>query len=304
MCTRCPRADEEHLGVRSVGCRLRLKICAISCRAEPPKCSGSNPRGRADIQRRHGLSRARAVLFCKAALCARIEPMAISERKLLQRELARHLKEQDRAKLAELRARIHSARVNRRAAVTAARSLCRSARVDLRDRQRLERERLRDEQRSARASGRSVCETNKSTARVRGLEHEAAVRGELREERSLQRDVRHAEGRLKIRRSSARERAQESDDAVRHNLPAELVPVFDAVKSRIKPGPRRSRTEAFLEWAEENPDEIVSIQQVQADQDLATLLEQEKTHYREMRKTKRYRQEAAELRKALAGVPF
>ena len=37
------------------------------------------------------------------------------------------------------------------------------------------------------------------------------------------------------------------------------------MKKKIKGGPRRSRTEAFLEWAEENPGEIVAIQQAGAE---------------------------------------
>jgi hypothetical protein len=50
-------------------------------------------------------------------------------------------------------------------------------------------------------------------------------------------------------------RRSESDDEVRANLPADLVPLLERVKRSIKAGPRQSRTEAFLEYAEEHPGE-------------------------------------------------
>ncbi len=234
--------------------------------------------------------------------------MARGERRYLQRELARHLKEQDRAKLAELRARIATAKVNKRAALTAARQQCRSARLDLRDRLKLEREELRDQHRARRSQGRTACETGKQSARELGRLEQAAAQQTLREERRLQRDVAAADSRGRRVRSTARERRQEDDDAVRANLPPDLVPVFELVKKKIKAGPRRSRTEAFLEWAEENPGEIVAVQQAQAEADLAKLLADESRHNKAMRKAGRYRRDADVLRRALAGgddeVPF
>ena len=234
---------------------------------------------------------------------------ARGERRYLQRELARHLKDQDRARLIELRAKIATAKVNKRAALTAARQQCRSARLDLRERLKLERETLRDDHRSRRVEERTACAVGKETARELGRLEQAGAQRTLREERKLQREVAAADARGRRVRSTARERREESDDAVRANLPADLVPVFDLVRKKIKAGPRRSRTEAFLEWAEENPGEIVAVQQAQADKDLAKLLEDEKRHYKAMRKAGRYRRDADVLRRALAGgddegVPF
>lgn len=235
--------------------------------------------------------------------------MARGERKYLQRELARHLKEQDRARLAELRARIATAKVSKRAALTAARQQCRSARLDLRDRLKLEREELRDQHRARRGAGRRACETGKEEARELGRLEQSSAQARLREERRTQRDVATADARGRRVRSTGRERTQEDDDAVRRNLPAELVPVFELVKKKIKAGPRRSRTEAFLEWAEEHPGEIVAVQQQQAERDLAKLLATEAQHYKAMRKTGRYQRDADTLRRALASggadeVPF
>jgi hypothetical protein len=40
----------------------------------------------------------------------------------------------------------------------------------------------------------------------------------------------------------------------------------------VKGSPRRTRTEAFLEWVEENPGEVYAMQSEQADRDLARLV--------------------------------
>jgi hypothetical protein len=67
----------------------------------------------------------------------------------------------------------------------------------------------------------------------------------------------------RVQRSTVRERKQEDDDSVRNNLPRELIPVFDKHRRSIKGSTRRSRTEEFLQWAEENPDEVIAIQQAE-----------------------------------------
>ena len=227
-----------------------------------------------------------------------------SERRKLQKELAQHLRDKDRATLRELRACINTARVTRRHMLTDAREQCRSARLSLRDQQKQEREWFRDEQRGARAKGKTVCELGKENARKAGTELEHKTKAELRAERTLQRQVRAADQRGVKQRSTKRERSQEDDDAVTRNLPGELVPVFLAVKKKIKAGPRRSRTEAFLEWAEENPGEILALQEADAEQHLRDLLKAQKEHGVSMRKAGRYKGSPEELRELLAGVPF
>lgn len=227
-----------------------------------------------------------------------------NERKKLQRELVVHLREKDKATLRELRARIHSARVKRRHLLTDAREQCQLARVNLRERQALERVAFRDRQKEARAQGRTVCDAGKVSALRRGRKLEQQAATELHDARTLQRQVRDADRRGVKVRSTARERAHEDDDAVRRNLPAELVPVFDAVAKRIKGSPKKSRTESFLQWAEENPDEIVVLQQGEADQYLRDLLKAQREETRTVRKAGRYRMDPDQLRAELARVPF
>ena len=225
------------------------------------------------------------------------------ERKQLQRELAEHLREKDRAKLGLLRAQIRSARVDRRGLLTRARTSCKTAREALQARQALERAELVDSHRSERVAGKTACETGKATAKREGLELEHGAKRTLKEERIYQRRIREA-GRAPKVRATARERSEEDDDAVRSNLPAELVPVFEVVKKKIKGSARRSRTEAFLEWAEENPEEILAVQEVAAEKYLRGLMKEQREHGRTMRKAGRYSQSAEELAELLAAVPF
>ena len=229
---------------------------------------------------------------------------ASGERRRLQAELAGYLREQDKAQLRLLRARIHAARVERRHMVHGARQQCREARLALRDQQQREREELTLRQRGQRVEERAACASGRASARSRGLEREALAAGEFKEARTLQRQVRNADRRNVVERSTKRERSQEDDDRVRSNLPAELVPVFNRVAKRIKGSAKRSRTEAFLEWAEENPDEIIAVQQAEADAALRAMLKEQRERGRVMRKAGRYKQSPEELRELLAAVPF
>ncbi len=226
-----------------------------------------------------------------------------ADRKKLQREMADHLREKDRAALGLLRAQIKSARVERRHLVHGARQSCRSARLALQERQAEERKQLTLEHQAERVIGRTACATGKQTARAKGDELEANAKRTVKEEALFQRRIRNA-GKTPAARATARERREEDDDAVRANLPSELVPVFDKVSRRIKGGPRRTRTEAFLEWAEENPDEIIGVQQEQADKDLRLLLRQQRELGRSVRSARRYKATPEELAELLAGVPF
>lgn len=226
------------------------------------------------------------------------------ERKRLQQELAGYLREKDAAQLRLLRARINAARVERRTMVHGARMQCREARAALRDRQKLERAAVTQRHQLERVEERTACATGRSRARARGLEREALAAHEYRDARVLVRQVKNADRRNVHQRSTKRERSQEDDDRVRSNLPAELVPVFDRVSKRIRGSAKRSRTEAFLEWAEENPDEILAVQQAKADAELRALLKEQREHGRAMRKAGRYKQSPEELRELLAAVPF
>ena len=230
-------------------------------------------------------------------------PAASENRKRLQRELAEHLRDKDRAALGLLRAKITAARVERRHRLSAARQACRGALIALRERQREERHELTLTHRAQREQGRATCNSGKQQARDEGLALEQQAASEYRDERIFQQQMRRAT-KPRVQRSTVRERKQEDDDAVRNNLPAELVPVFDKHRRSIKGSARRSRTEAFLEWAAENPDEVLLVQQAEADKALHELLKQERDIGRSMRNARRYQQSPEELSRLLADVPF
>lgn len=124
------------------------------------------------------------------------------------------------------------------------------------------REKLHDavaKTRRARASAKTKCDAARSkcdAARAVYLgsrKDRDALRTLVREYRLIRRaELARARG----ARSSASERRAESDDAVRANLPPELHPTFERVKQTIKPAPRMSRTETFLQWVHEHPAEV------------------------------------------------
>lgn len=169
------------------------------------------------------------------------------------RRMAREVRELQtkllRERLAELRQLITVAREAKRAALKAVQTDCAARRLALREQ----------------------CQARAIDAKQKGSSDVAAKRGVLKEERELHRRVERASGPARAR-SSARERRQESDDAVRSNIAPEMVPVFNAVRKHIKGGPRKTRTEHFLEWAHENPDEVWPILNHQTERDLAHLI--------------------------------
>jgi mRNA-degrading endonuclease toxin of MazEF toxin-antitoxin module len=229
-----------------------------------------------------------------------------NDRKKLQRELAEHLREKDRAALGLLRAQIKHARVERKSMLRVARQSCHTARAELKARQAVQRSEFVQAQRFERVLERTTCATGKENAKAKGLELELGAKRTLKDEAALQRQVRRAGKAAPAARirTTARERSQEDDDAVRSNLPPELVPVFDKVSRKIKGSPKRTRTEAFLDWAEENPDEIIAVQQSVADKALREMLKQQRELGRTVRSTTRYKQTPEELAELLASVPF
>jgi hypothetical protein len=173
------------------------------------------------------------------------------DKKRLMREIELDRRGNVARKLKELSALLKAARTERRESVDRVRKQCRTARAKL----------------------RTMCGVRKDRAREAGDKAVGARRRELHEERHLEKlqraaDRRHQRG----VRSVHRERAAESDDEVRGNIPRGLVKVFDKVRRQIKGSDRKSRTEAFLEWVEENPGEVYAIQEREADRELRRMI--------------------------------
>jgi hypothetical protein len=194
--------------------------------------------------------------------------VALDKRKL-RREIERARRVKFKARLVELRELIKAARESREAAITNVRTDCAQKRIDL----------------------RQSCQSRATLAKVTGAAEVARRKSTLLEEKGFEQQIRNADRPRKLRTTSI-ERRQESDDEVRSSLDPEMVGVFDAVKKHIKGSPRKSRTEAFLQWSEENPGEVYDLLQHDADRYLAQLLAEQERTQRELR------------RSSVAGVPF
>ncbi len=187
----------------------------------------------------------------------------------LRREIERERKRQVRERLASLRDQIRQARINRKQALEVIRDQCRAERKAVSIRCDVRRAEAREETRKA-------------------VEERRREIGGVHSEEKIYREADARQRKASVR-STARERRQEDDDAVRNNLPVDLVPVFNSVRRAIKGGPRKSRTEAFLQWAEENPGEVMSVQSMAADRDVERLVAEYEQLQREERRRSRRR---------------
>lgn len=185
----------------------------------------------------------------------------------LDRSAQRDYRERLRSRIGELRAKVREVRRDEKLALVQVRALCRRSRTRATDRTKVRRAEvlalLRDETSKLMAEARRACQARTGKVLRRGskarseLEKQAQALARELAAHKLYREFRTGKpGRSKVSRT---ERRQESDDEVRGNLDPELVPVFESVKRSIHATPKLSRTEAFLHWAEENPDDVLTI---------------------------------------------
>lgn len=135
---------------------------------------------------------------------------------------------------------------------------------------RTAKQRAKDEARELRERRRVLVEACR-VASAEGREAVRKARAALDAFRAEQRERIAASRRPKLRRTAAEAR-EESDSEVRANLPAELHAVWRAVKGAIRGSARRSRTEAFCEWVEANPEEVLALQYGEAEHDVARMV--------------------------------
>lgn len=215
-----------------------------------------------------------------------------------ERAARQAIRARERAELVRLRMLLRGAKEARGRLLREARAMCRKARLSLRDKLRAEREALRAKARAARQAERQTCSARKAAAKRSGARGVDSAKSELTEAARAQKLQRRQAGQ-KIRRTSA-ESISESDDAVLRDIPEELHAVWEKHKRRIKGSAKKSRAEAFVQWAEENPDEVIALQQAQADREVARLV----SEFSAMRKKSRLRKTKQEIAAELAAVPF
>lgn len=207
------------------------------------------------------------------------------------RQIARDQRKKQREHLVDLRAQVRQARAERKAAVEQAKARCKAERLAVRQRVQELRERVLQELRQAvageRASARETCSVRLNEAR--GISDRIArVRAELEAERTFQRDMRRIERAntqrtREVHRTTAAQHRSQSDDVVVGNIPPELVPLWERVKRSIRGSDRMSRTEHFLKYAEEHPEEVVQVLEDRTDALVRELEERERVAQRALR---------------------
>jgi hypothetical protein len=235
------------------------------------------------------------------------EPPARQARAALLRDIDREHRRKATAKLRQLREQLRTARLVRANALTEATLKCRSERIAVREGTRMERlralEGLRRALHAERQAARDACALRKEEAKKGTSDAVGRAREELAAERKYQEDLHRIERGNRDRRrahtrATAAERRSESDDEVRVNLPSELISLWECVKRGIRGSPRESRTEAFLRYAEEHPDEVLAALDDRTEEVIRDLERQQRDVSRHMHRPPKYT--PAEL----ADVPF
>jgi hypothetical protein len=182
----------------------------------------------------------------------------------LRRQIAREHKRAAREKLLSLRGEVRHAREKRKLALSQARERCKHDRVALRVKLKAKRAALMQKISAIAARQRKLAhETcSGSIAQARAIKNEVQrARAELAAERQYRRELRAIaqanRQALAEHKATARVRRDESDDEVMQNIPADYVSLWKRVRKGIKGSPRMSRTEAFMQYAEENPHELL-----------------------------------------------
>lgn len=180
-----------------------------------------------------------------------------------RRALLREARERQRETLPKLREAVKKARANKRARV----AKCRKATKQRRDRLQRDVERQREQLRERIAKARQKAREAATVCRVNANEHaleriDQALQA-VEKERQAIAELRSRAGVMKSSRGQAggrraAELRAESDDEVRRDLGDDdpmLLELWERVKGKIKGSKRRTRTEAFLEFVHDNPDE-------------------------------------------------
>ena len=181
-------------------------------------------------------------------------------KKALWKSIDKDQRKANREKIAALKKKVSKALALRKESRAAAKTFCERERMKARERANAIRARMRAESKALAEAERSAARWQcKAERRSHSLEI-AKLRGELETEKKFQADMRRIGAANRARGTrpgvvKTREKRSESDDEVRANLPSDLLSLFERVKRGIKGTPRKSRTEAFLEYVEEHPDE-------------------------------------------------
>jgi hypothetical protein len=219
------------------------------------------------------------------------------QRDQIRKERERDARKADRLRLRALRENIRRAKMHGRSRRKEVVQVCRVGRKRARELAKAIRAQKRAEANAEiermRSQSRSSCEVDKERARSRSADSLARASAALHAEQQHQGTIRRYTQKPKLKRAAAaRRRAEviaESDSEVLANIPAELVPVWEAKKRAIKATPRRTRTETFLEWAQEHPADVLVILDRQFHEDVEKMARDEAQLRREVAKPRLYK---------------
>ena len=225
------------------------------------------------------------------------------QKKQTRAELEREGRRRAQRELQALRAQLKAARAQRKVRLKAVTANCRAARRSISQRAKQARARLNASIARTRTNARTLCSASRGQAKHETLSAMDKALAALERERVEQKKLRiwldkSPSSRAQAGRGRA-ERQSESDHDVANNIDDPgLRIVWEAVKSKIRPRGRTSRTEVFAEWVAEHPSDVYAIQEADAERALHALERQELLLAKAL---KRARYEAP---RELAAVPF
>ena len=152
----------------------------------------------------------------------------------------------------EIAQKIRNLRGLRSSAVTKARYHCWQSRVRLKERAAQVRKQALEEIARLTAPARAACKQRIERARGTARSEIAQLKEEQRALRAFEQQV------FRTAKKRKRERANtiETDADVRRNIAPELHAIWSTRAAKTKGSPRKSRTEEFLQWVEEHPDQV------------------------------------------------
>jgi hypothetical protein len=202
---------------------------------------------------------------------------ALDKKKLI-RSMERDLKREHQTRMKQLRADALRLKAERKQRLKAAKQACDANVAAAADRAQREFTKAREaalraqkaataarhEARQARkAAARDKCHLDRTAIQNESQAALAAKRAEAQEARRYRREIEAGERLIRgskpkltagQKRARRGEKRGESDDLVRHNLPPELLPIWEEQKRYVKADRHRSRTEVFMDWVHDNPE--------------------------------------------------
>jgi hypothetical protein len=148
----------------------------------------------------------------------------------------------------------------RRAALAKATEQCRTSKVRAKARAATIRAEAKAQAARVLEAAKTSCAKGKAKAKKRGTKELLAATAERRQATSDRRLLQKTKA-----PKAPRLRALEQKDEVVQNIAPELIPVWKATKNQFQPHPRKSLTEQFVQWVEENPDEVFALLEPQHD---------------------------------------